>query len=257
MILGRTANEVAGGGDSARDFPNANRLNLGGNMGFGGNQLTLSCFFSSDAALSGGKGLVARWDGSSFNSSWSLHLDPSQVNGLIHDGFTQQGVSATGLNTNGGIPFAHLAMTYDGSQMRVWWKGKLMGHGAANVNLAANGTPCIGDLALVLPWDGRIKHVAIWNAALTPSEVWELANGACPWDVRGSKLRAWIPLTGWDGGNARDLSLFNSSATPSGGTFTVRAGGDDGVEQSRLPLLHLARVQVMFAGFISSPMVTN
>lgn len=65
--------------------------------------------------------------------------------------------------------------------------------------------------------DGRVAEAAIWNVALTASEVAALAKGVSPLQIRPASLQAYWPLIGrqspepdWVGGF--NLTLTNAPA---------------------------------------------
>jgi hypothetical protein len=214
----RHADAVVGGADNGRDFPGANRLDVNGSAPqITGTRITLSAWALTDSGAN--NYLVARFNGNPATSSYAMGCNP--VIGLFHDGATQDALN-TGVQTfpQGGAKLHHWCVTKDNTTARGYVDGKIDCHIASTVSLANAGSPCVGDAALALPYNGVIRHVAVWDEALTPWEVMQLAQGVAPWDVRGAKLRVWLPLSSWEGGtgNARDLSVFNNTATPAGGT---------------------------------------
>ena len=210
----RSADGVIGGDGNARDFPGANRLAMNGSgPQVSGDWITLSCWAQADVSAAN-LNLVARWDGAAATNSYLLSGPPVglQVGDGIGGGAT---VSGSTTYANGGPRLHHFCGTKGPNGMEVWIDGKLDGTTSSTESLVNAGTACIGDASLSLPYDGVIRQVAIWDEQLSP------------WDVRGSKLRVWIPLSSWGGGtgDARDLSTFGQAATPAGGTtYTARPG---------------------------------
>ena len=213
----RGVDSISGGADGGRDFPGANRINLNGSGPvLSGNRATFSAWALTDSGSS--LYVIARWNGAPSTSSYAFGIMPVTV--LIHDGAGQDSIAGTFQYPVGGAKLHHYAATKDGSQIRMYIDGKIDHHAASTRSMQNVGTPCLGDVALASPWNGVMKHACIWDETLTPWEIMQLAQGWCPYDVRGAKLRVWIPLTEWSGGTgtARDLSVFGQPATPAGGT---------------------------------------
>jgi hypothetical protein len=87
-----------------------------------------------------------------------------------------------------------------------------------------DGTP-----ALTNEWNGRIAHIAIWNVALSQSEIESLAAGASPYSVQSGSLVSYIRTTesgapGEDVVGSSDLTLVNQTAYDSDNP-TVSSGG--------------------------------
>lgn len=220
----RWADAILGGATNARDFPGANRIDLtGSGPQITGNRITLSAWGLIDSGTN--KYAIARWNGAPGTSSYAMAMNPASA--LIHDGAGQDTLAGVQTFPLGGSMLHHWCVVKDGATLRGYVDGKLDHHIASTRSLQNAGTPCLGDVALAAPTNGAIRHAAIWDEALSPWEVMQLAQGVAPWDVRGAKLRVWIPLNDWAGGtgNARDLSTRNSTATPAGGTtYTLRPG---------------------------------
>lgn len=257
----RHADTVAGGGTGARNFPNANRIDLTGTgPQITGNRITVSCWFSQDVGGGATEGLVGRWNGGASTSSWVMQIGGSQLQALIHDGAGSDSLTVPTAPIQG-QPLKHACFTKDGSELRFYVNGKLETHGASTRSMNNVGSPCLGDTALALPYDGVLKHAAVWDETLTSWEVMQLAQGVAPWDVRGAKLRLWIPLNDWAGGTgtARDLSTRNSAATPAGGTtYTLREGAPTPMPVNPLRFLQQELPQLLLGGFFFQvPVASN
>lgn len=214
----RSADGVAGGREGARDFPGANRMLLNGTgPQITTNRMTVSAWAHPDAGTSN-VNIVGRWNGALATNSWLLNCCPVEAG--IGDAGGQDVATGVLSYPKGGPLLHHYCFTKGPSTLECWIDGKRDAAVASTRTPQNSGTPCIGDAALAIPFNGTIKHVAVWDEQLTPWEVMQLAQGVAPWDVRGAKLRVWIPLTEWAGGtgDARDLSTLNQTATPAGGT---------------------------------------
>lgn len=68
-----------------------------------------------------------------------------------------------------------------------------------------------------LPWGGLLAEVAVWDVALTSSELSSLSSGAAPFMIRPANLKFYAPLTGRETTSEWNLvgaavSLTNSPA---------------------------------------------
>lgn len=206
------------GGEGSRDFPGASRIDLTGTgPQVSGSRMTISVWAQPDAGTTNNF-LVSRWNGAPGNSAYMLQGPPVTVS--IHDGAGQDNTTGTKTFAFGGPQLHHYCLTKSATHLEGWVDGKLDARIASTRSIQNSGSPCVGDAALALPFNGTIRQVALWDETLTPWEVMQLAQGVAPWDVRGQKLRIWLPLSDWAGGtgSARDLSTRNSTATPAGGT---------------------------------------
>ncbi|MBT7580948.1 MAG: tandem-95 repeat protein [Candidatus Marinimicrobia bacterium] len=115
--------------------------------------------------------------------------------------------------------WAHLVMTYDGSNIKLYVNGTLEDTQAATGNiggsLASIQKFLVGDHNITKPgynFDGRIDGVAIWDIALTASDVTTLYNsgdGEDPSEVESSNLQGYWNFED----NANDLSSNNNDGT--------------------------------------------
>jgi hypothetical protein len=87
------------------------------------------------------------------------------------------GASALPLNT-----WTHLAMTYDGANMRLYVNGALVTTRAATGNIVATGNPLRigGNAAWGEYFAGQIDEVRIYNRALTQAEIQTDMNTPVP-----------------------------------------------------------------------------
>jgi hypothetical protein len=88
-----------------------------------------------------------------------------------------------------------------------------------------DGTP-----TLTNEWNGRIAHIAIWNVALSQSEIESLAAGASPYSVQSGSLVSYIRTTesgspGEDAVGSSDLTLVNQTAYDSDNPTILSSGG--------------------------------
>ena len=124
--------------------------------------------------------------------------------------------------------WAHLLMTYDGSNIKLYVNGQLEGTQSASGNIGGNNSSgvrfAVGSLEINdsrYRFDGTIDEVAIWNDALSLSDINTLYNGGKgtnAYDVRTSDLSGY-----WNfDGNTNDLSSNGNN-----GSFQEGSGSDD------------------------------
>jgi hypothetical protein len=96
----------------------------------------------------------------------------------------------------------------------------VLGNEATNVSLglfrSSDGTSKFS------PLNGKIAHVAHWNAAVSPAEINAYCYGSLPGTIRSKSLVGWWPLDGY-GHPALDLSVFKRNGVLSG-TVSLATG---------------------------------
>jgi hypothetical protein len=102
--------------------------------------------------------------------------------------------------------------------MRVYLNGRQDGVRTSNLSIGDTNQNLVfgrlsdSDSQLL---DGIAAHIAIWQAALTPHEVWRLSNGGVsPLKVRPDALRGYWPLDDYP--DSDDLSRYRNTATQIG-----------------------------------------
>jgi len=108
--------------------------------------------------------------------------------------------------------WAHLVMTYDGSTIKLYVNGTLEGTQSASGNIGGSNSKnqrfAVGSLEINdsrYRFDGSIDEVAIWDVALSVSDINTLYNGGESSDasaVQTSDLQGYWTFEG----NANDLS---------------------------------------------------
>jgi len=143
--------------------------------------------------------LFAKWADAGGQFSYLLSI--------LSDG-TLQGVINTGANdvVNGTTDlddgeYHHLAFTYDGSNLLLYVDGIEEDSVGASGSITSTTAPVrigagSGGLGTEQPYDGEAGHGAIWDAALTPSEIASLAKGVNPLLIRRGSLKSYPPLNG-------------------------------------------------------------
>ena len=130
------------------------------------------------------------------NGSGNPNVVTLTVSGTtIPSGIAQGTVVSTGV-------WVHIAGTYDGVNVRTYLNGKLDWTGALTGAINANGQNLhlgfsqTGDSAGNL--NGNIADAAVWgNAVLSGVEIYALAHGARPGNIRPGSVAAWWPFDGY------------------------------------------------------------
>jgi hypothetical protein len=127
----------------------------------------------------GNRGLIGRWQNeSSGQYSWAITWENTSLY------WYQRGLTGFGsgtLDQNDG-KWHHLAGTYDKNVTQFWLDGVAKGSVANTGNYTASTSSLvIGNYALAVSgtgqdWDGQWRSAAIWNRALSPGEICELAS---------------------------------------------------------------------------------
>jgi hypothetical protein len=131
-------------------------------------------------ALSGWRTVIMKETPTALAYTLYAHDNAPRPAGYINNGgpdLDVQGTAALGLNT-----WTHLAMTYDGANMRFYVNGALVGTRAATGSIATSTNPLrIGGNA---PWGeyfaGQIDDVRVYNRALTLAEIQTDMNTPVP-----------------------------------------------------------------------------
>jgi len=148
-----------------------------------GGAITLAAWFNSDNLTNCGSGqcrLISKSTSTSesahyFMLSTTLEGESSRLRfRLKTGGVTETLIASSGDLTEG--EWVHAAAVYDGSQMRLYKNGQLVGSAAKSGSISTNdsvpvwigGNP---DGATSMPWDGLIDEVRIYDEALTAAEI--------------------------------------------------------------------------------------
>ena len=160
-----------------------------------GNKLTIATQIKVDT-LNGEQKFFAKWKNAGSQFQYLLSINSSnKFIGAIYAG----GIAiAEGVTTTPTGIWLHVAVVYDGVDIRLYIKGILDGIQAQSGNMPSTpaplrfGTGSGGED----PFGGCMGHPALWDAALNPSEIQSLANGVSPPKIRVGNLRSYPPLNG-------------------------------------------------------------
>lgn len=156
-----------------------------------GTTLTLAAFVRIRSIGPQG-GVISKWNGGAGNSEYTLNVDGSgRVSGSIYDGATR---TATGVSVLPIGIWKPIAFRMDGTALTVWNSGIQDGTGTAVGSITNTaGSLHFGDFIGLFP--GAMAELAMWNVALSDSDIAALANGTSPLDV-ATKPRGYWPLCG-------------------------------------------------------------
>lgn len=147
-----------------------------------------------------------------------------------------QKTAADSVNASSGVWY-HLAGVKSGTTIRVYKNGVEVGSDATlgSSSLRGAGVSYVGYLSGSSgPFDGIITEVAIWNVALTDSEIASLASGVkgIPLQIRPSNLTVYLPLDSYSDGTAfvGGAGMYKNFA-PGGSNWT--ASDSDGDARNR------------------------
>jgi hypothetical protein len=142
----------------------------------GGDKLTVEAWFKP-ASFPGGHPPIAR-KGSVAESGWGFDTPGGKPRGFVYtapgNAAVAQGASTMKLNA-----WNHLAMVYDGKEVRVYLDGQLDGSIARSGNINKNDASVwIGKKANENIWlDGILDELVILNVALSEKEIQENMKG--------------------------------------------------------------------------------
>lgn len=180
-ISGSTWN-TNGKAGNALDFDGNNDVVTTGSWDIMGNTLTLALWFNADSFSISDARLISKSIGTAEQDHYWM-LSTIDDNGiklrfrLKIDGITQTLIAGSDILPTG--QWVHIAAVYDGSTMKLFRDGTLVG------NLDKNGSLSVNEDAEVTigqnpdgygSWDGLLDEVRIYNRALTAEEIAVLAG---------------------------------------------------------------------------------
>ncbi|MCA9260839.1 MAG: hypothetical protein KDA61_16610 [Planctomycetales bacterium] len=206
----------------AVDFDGASSLIADDAIGEGAEAFTISLWVNIDNASPGYDGIFSlRSPENATNNNWGINYEGADANTINLDyRYSSAGNGSAGTDSpdgdtgpNGGLVvgnWVHAAMTWtaDGSFRDVYMNGVDVGNAAGSTANFYNGfdwswrigdDDCCGDRFL----DGQVDEIAVWNIALSASEIESIYNNG----LLGIGLGAPIPPPS---GDANDDGLVNS-----------------------------------------------
>jgi len=160
--------------------------------------LTMACWFNSDSAAVN-QTLLWLGDTAGFQDEFTLWIGAALDKVFAaarHAGPGVYAFSATGYSVS---TWHHACAVYTNATSRAAFiDGGGKGTNTTSQVPAGIDATAIGRTGSSKPvtyTSGRIAHAAIYNSALSDAEVWALAHGAIPLDIRRQNLVAYWPLT--------------------------------------------------------------
>ncbi|MGQ9576484.1 MAG: LamG-like jellyroll fold domain-containing protein [Thermoguttaceae bacterium] len=179
------------GSDDRVSCPGASVLNLTG-------RLSMAAWVASFQAWNPANNKyrpILKKNPSYSGAGWGLHIYERQANNTAQlVAWTNSGSGMTSASYNVlsswlTDTFYHVAGTFDGTKIRLYWNGRLLATGNAN----APGDTLDKELwlgnanwAAAAAWPGPMAMAAVWNRALGPTEIQRLyGDPACLWRRAG------------------------------------------------------------------------
>ena len=157
----------------------------------GGDELTIEAWFKP-ASFPAGHPPIAR-KGSVAESGWGFDTPGGQIRGFIYtavgNAAVVQGATTMKLDT-----WNHVAMVYDGEEVRIYLDGELEGEVVRDGDVNENGASVwIGKKANESIWlDGILDEIRILNIAITEEQIQEDMEGiAFAVEVTGKLTTTW------------------------------------------------------------------
>ena len=234
IMSGTTA--VIGPAESARAFDGTNDfIQIPNNTGIDGvgSNITISAWVKINHASASAYIISKPWDEISTGYQYSLFWDTttnridfqfSEASGVGH---TTASFIAPGNNV-----WSHIAVTYNGVNIKGYLNGQLVNTTAETHTIAARGTPLyFGDYDATNTYSltGSIDEVRIYKRALTQNEIIALYANALP-SSSGDTTTGLVSRWKFDetsGTSAADSAGTNTATTANGPTWTT-SGFDNG-----------------------------
>lgn len=188
----------------ARNFDGTNDYLDAGNpsvLNITGDEVTLSAWIKLDTVDGEGK-ILAKWADSGGQFQYLLSIDSNEkCLAAIYNGGTR---IATGTTTLVPGVWYHIALTYNGSALKIYCHGVEEDSTVTSGNMSSTTAPVrigagSGGSGTENPFDGDIGHCAIWDAPLTADDIASLAAGISPLKIhKDNNLLFFAPLNGQD-----------------------------------------------------------
>jgi hypothetical protein len=98
--------------------------------------------------------------------------------------------------------WTHVAVTYDGTRVKTYQDGNLVGNCVRSGNLGVNSAPLTIGMGWQSPYDGKLDEVAFFKAALSQDQLRKHMNLTAPHRVRclclGAETYPWLVIFGGD-----------------------------------------------------------
>ena len=185
-----------------------------------GDQITVSAWLKLDTA-NGEQKLVSKWADVGQKFQYLMSITDEEKLQFVVQTLPITGVKvARGTTTISTGSWHHLSGCYDGSDVFCYLDGIQDGSVSASGNLDNTNAPLVlgagsSGAGSEQPLDGYLGHCAIWDIALSDSQINSLAKGISPLQMRRENLVFYAPLNGQspelDVIEGLDLTLFGTS----------------------------------------------
>lgn len=171
---GVTLAQVGVDGDTSAYFDSTDRVDVGANYSLASNAtFTLSCWIRPDN-VSGGKAIAQRLTTGGFNLGWTWILSGNVL--LFERLGGGSYTDSTGSTTLSANVWTHIAVTYDGSDVRFYVNGQPDSAGALSNTRAigaSSNNMLLGNYPSPygLPLTGRMAKFAVWGSALSAGTI--------------------------------------------------------------------------------------
>jgi flagellin-like protein len=220
IIVGGVDCDVEGKFRKGCEFDGTNYVNVSSIDALKGNSVTISAWVYVNSFTGSWNPIVTQYN----SSNWGFYLyvytllNPQQPAFYLGCGSWIEALSPEQINTG---QWYHLAGTYDGLYLRVYVDGTEMGSAAASCS-GADTKAHIGYDSIGAPqyFDGTIDEVRIHNRALSPEEVYQLAQ-EYPCSGTGTSQQCGdVTITKTSGSGFNPF--FEKGAIKSGESVTIR-----------------------------------
>ena len=196
-----------------------------------GDKITVSGWIKPDSGALNSTSAWLRQQPSGGNPTIMMQIGGKHSIGLsTDDGYNELDID--GINSGdyeGGWHF--MVMTYDGTTKRFYRDGAQIGSNTSNsgdISYSASGGLYIGSSGSSEYFDGKIDEIAIWNDALTASEITALYNSGYGLDASSnsgnytssSNLKGYWKMNEQTGNTVADSSTNSNSGTISGASWS-------------------------------------
>jgi hypothetical protein len=164
----------------------------------------------NDGESANGKHIASEW------SSWGITMNTATTPDIIRCQIAADSGTSVEFDNldNLGNGWHNYVCTYDGTTVTTYVDGAATGNTLSNTgSLTGTGSTTIGAYfgSDSFVWNGIVNEFAVWNTALTASEVALLYNSKVkriPLQIQPTKLQAYLPLDAVSDGASADAVVF-------------------------------------------------
>lgn len=172
--------------------------------------------------ITSGKMILRLEDPENSNNGYYLRINGGGFQGLIGSGSGWKSVSGGTVNVG---KWNHIAMTFDGSNQKLYINGTLVATTpySGSISYTGSGSLIIGNGASA--WSGNVSEVRIWNTARTQDQIRKYIGGSFMPDATEKSQLAGL----WHMTEGSGQTITDSSGNGNNGTLGANAsvGSDD------------------------------